>query len=230
MTDADLLTPARIQRAHGWLDGLDRHGEWDTCKAALREVPRLRERIAELEYGHPGEGTTVCTCKSYPHTASCGLDERLIALREENKRLRKALFAVQADCNEFVQLVAVAGNHAPSLSKSRLYSAINVIYRRAGEALRERIAELELFAPQRWSPEQERALIQAVHGPGGLNEQAQKRREATEAEKNRVNNSEAENVRLRAALDDYGQHDGNCTAHRDDGECVCGFSEARSQR
>jgi len=50
--------------------------------------------------------------------------------------LRDALVAIMNDCNEFVQAIAMAGTHGPALSKSRMYAAVNVIYRRAGDALR----------------------------------------------------------------------------------------------
>lgn len=62
---------------------------------------------------------------------------QLSEARFERDRLRKALMAIQRDCNEAVEVVTLAGNHGPRLNKGRVKAMINVIYRRAGTALRQ---------------------------------------------------------------------------------------------
>lgn len=46
---------------------------------------------AQLQTSHSGEGTFPCTCQSYPHSPNCGLDARLVWLREQNAALTAQL-------------------------------------------------------------------------------------------------------------------------------------------
>jgi len=47
------------------------------------------QQVADLQRAHTAEGTFPCTCGSYPHSPNCGLDARLVALREQVDALTK---------------------------------------------------------------------------------------------------------------------------------------------
>ena len=59
----------------------------------VEENQALREQVDELSNVHTGEGTFICTCTSYPHSPDCGIDARIVALREQ-------LLAEQKSVNE----------------------------------------------------------------------------------------------------------------------------------
>lgn len=49
------------------------------------------QRIATLEANHTAEGTFRCTCNSYPHIPTCGMDDRMVKLEQERDRLQAQL-------------------------------------------------------------------------------------------------------------------------------------------
>ena len=57
------------------------------AETALIEIAALREQVDELSKVHTGEGTFPCTCTSYPHSHDCGIDARIVALRERQRVL-----------------------------------------------------------------------------------------------------------------------------------------------